>query len=153
MSTETGVSLRLTRVVGVDPETAFRAWTEADQMKRWACPEGMRVETAVSEPEVGGAFRLVMVSPEGDRYTAVGEYREVDPPRRVVYTWDWKDEPGRMNVDTLVTVEFRDLEGGTEVVLTHERFPTDGDRDGHREGWESTLRQFEALFERGTPGA
>jgi uncharacterized protein YndB with AHSA1/START domain len=147
MSTETGTSLRLTRVVGTDPEAAFRAWTEAAQMKRWACPEGMRVEEAVSELVVGGAFRLAMVSPDGDRYTAEGEYREVDPPRRVAYTWDWKEEPGRMNVETLVTVEFNGVEGGTKVVLTHERFPTDGAREGHREGWESTLNQFEKLFE------
>ncbi len=145
MSTETGTSLRLTRVVRTDPETAFRAWTEPDQMKKWACPEGMTVKEAVSEPEVGGAFKLVMVNPEGVEYTAVGRYREVDRPHRVVYTWDWQDE-GRMGVDTVVTVEFNEADGGTEVVLSHDLLPTTEARDGHREGWESTLVQFDRLF-------
>ena len=56
-------------------------------------------------------------------------------PVRLVYTWQWK-QPHPMMVETVVTVEFLPVEGGTEIRLTHEGFPASSDRDGHETGWK-----------------
>lgn len=149
MSTETETTLRLTRTIAADPEVVFRAWTDPEQMKRWSAPEGYTVAEVRSELKVGGRFLIRMESPEGPVHTAVGTYREVDPPRRVVYTWDWEEEEGSMG-DTLVTVEFRDAgEGRTEIELTHELFPTPDAAREHETGWTSCLNRLEAIFAEG----
>lgn len=144
MSTQADTSLRVSRVIRTDRETAFRAWTEAEQMKRWAAPEGGTVTRALSDVRVGGRYRIEMVTADGGEHTAVGEYREVEAPSRLVYTWDWEGDGGMG--DTLVTVEFREADGGTEVVLTHERFPDVEARDNHAVGWESCLNRLEGMF-------
>ena len=60
----------------------------------------------------------------------------VDPPRRLVYTWGWKEETHPMQEETLLTVELVAATDGTEIRLAHEGFPTPGDRDGHEQGWK-----------------
>ena len=63
-------------------------------------------------------------------HVAAGEYKEVRPPERLVYTWTWA-EGGMEIVETLVTVDLREREGGTEVSLIHERLPTKETRRAH----------------------
>jgi len=142
MTTKSETRLRLTRTIAADPQTVFAAWTEADRMRAWFCPEGVTVEEVETDPVPGGAYRVRMRSGEGDVYTARGTYREVDPPRRLVFTWDWDEEEHAVG-ETVVTVELRKIDGGTELVLTHEGFPTAEARDGHEEGWASCLDRLE----------
>ena len=92
---------------------------------------------------VGGRYRLRMESPKGNVHTAVGVYREIERPSRLVYTWDWEEESIG---ETIVTVEFNDLGDSTEVVLSHELFPNVEAKAGHEEGWVSCLNQLEQLF-------
>ena|SRR2546422_3574602 len=74
-----------------------------------------------------------------------GSYREVQPPERLVYTWCW--ERPEMDIgETLVTVEFRDLGASTEVVVTHDLFPSQAACDQHQGGWSGCLDRLpEAL--------
>lgn len=86
---------------------------------------------------VGGRYRLGMRAPDGAAvYVCTGVYREVTPPSRLVYTWAWEGQDGP---ETLVTVEFLDRGGATEVVLTHEGFADAGSRDQHATGWNGCL--------------
>lgn len=144
MSTKAETSLRLSRVIKADPETVFRAWTEPDQLKRWSCPEGSTVEDARVDLRVGGKYRIRMRGSEGQIHTAVGTYRQIEP-RRLVYTWEWEEEDQAIG-ETLVTVEFKDLGGETEVVVTHELFPSAEAKSGHEEGWTSCLDRLERMF-------
>src|SRR2546422_7177574 len=70
--------------------------------------------------------------PDGTEHRLIGVYREVDPPKKLVYTWSWEDSPDMG--ETLVTVEFLDRAGATEVILTHEQFPPDKDATRHEQG-------------------
>lgn len=147
MSPETATSLRLTRTIAADPEAVFRAWTDPERMKRWMCPEGLVVEDVESDLVVGGGYRIVMRTPEDAHHTARGKYREIQRPRRLVFTWGWEEdgasvEPG----GSLVTVELEDRGGSTALVLLHERLPDAESRDGHEEGWASALNNLERLF-------
>ncbi len=144
MSTKTATSLRLSRVIKADPERVFRAWTEPKELKRWSCPEGdYTVADVKADLTVGGRYRIQMKTPEGDLVAAHGVYKEIERPRKLVYTWDWE---GESIGETLVTVEFNDLGGSTEVVLTHERFPNVEAKTGHEEGWTGCLNKLERLF-------
>lgn len=145
MSTDTGTFLRVSRLINADPNTVFRAWTEADQLKQWSCPESATVEHAEVDLRVGGKYRLRMRGAAGLVHTVVGTYREITPPRRLVYTWDWEEADSRVG-ETLVRVEFTDLGGTTEVVLTHELFPTGEAKASHEQGWTSCLNRLEQLF-------
>lgn len=145
MSTQTGTSLRVSRVIKADPDAVFRAWTEPEQLRQWSAPEGTTLQTAEVDLAVGGRYHLQMRSAEGQEHNAVGTYREIDRPHRLVYTWSWEEEEYDVG-ETLVTVEFNDLGGSTEVVITHERFPTSQARDDHEQGWTSCLNRLESVF-------
>jgi uncharacterized protein YndB with AHSA1/START domain len=143
MSVDTASGLSLTRIVAASPEAVFEAWTRPDVMKEWACPDPTADVEVDIDLRVGGAYSIRMGF-EGGAHTAVGVYREIDPPRRLVYTWDWKDGDHRMGVDTVVTVEFVAVDGGTEVRLTHEGFPALEAKTGHEEGWTACLDRLAA---------
>ena len=144
MTTATDTSLRLTRVIQADPAKVFEAWTKPEMLNQWSAPETMAVEAEV-DLRVGGRYRLLMKGSDGGVFTAVGEYREIDPPNRLSYTWKWEEE-GNDHYDTLVTVEFNERDGATEVVLTHELFPDAEIAGKHTEGWTSCLNRLERLF-------
>ena len=145
MSTSTDTTLRLSRQINASPEKVFAAWTEPAQLKQWSCPEGLEVADVQVDLLVGGAFTIDMQDPDGGHHTAFGEYRLIEPPHRLVYTWDWKQEEHRMG-ETIVTVEFQPNGEGTEVVMTHEKLPTIEFRDSHNEGWTSCLNRLQKLF-------
>jgi glutathione S-transferase len=144
MSTETRTSLRLTRIIKADIHTVFEAWTQPRHLRRWSCPEGATVDDVAVDLSIEGSYRIVMNTGKAV-HTAYGRYREIDNPNRLVYTWAW--ENGEMEAgESLVTVEFNDLGISTEVVLTHELFPTEEATKAHEEGWTSCLNQLEGMF-------
>lgn len=145
MTTKTETSLRVSRLINASPETLFRAWTDPDQLKQWHCPEGITLADAQVELSVGGRYRLRMEDPEGKVYTAVGAYREIQPARRLVYTWQWEETENDVG-ETLVTVEFQERGDATEVVLTHELFPAAEAKEHHLQGWTSIFDKLEKLF-------
>ena len=145
MNTSTDTTLRLKRTINASPERVFEAWTRPGDLKRWSCTEGLSLADVQVDLREGGAFLLDMVDPEGGHHTAYGEYRQIDPPRRLVYTWDWRQDDHRVG-ETLVTVEFNAKGDGTEVVMTHEKLPSIEMRDSHAEGWTSCLERLQQLF-------
>ncbi len=114
-------------------------------MKQWAAPETVTVEVAEVDLTVGGKYHIRMRGEDGEEFNVVGTYREIDRPRRLSYTWQWQ-EPEHDVGETLVTVEFNDLGGSTEIVLVHELFPDAESKGHHEQGWGSCLDRFEAMF-------
>jgi uncharacterized protein YndB with AHSA1/START domain len=148
-------TLIIKRMLNAPPELAFRAWTSPEHIQQWMRPEqGMVVPLAIMDLRVGGKYRIQMKMPDGEYFTAVGEFREVTPPERLVYTWDWeKDgsgaEFGEVEGKTsLVTVEFLRRGEGTQMVLTHTRFATVASRDSHAQGWGRIADNFGGFVEK-----
>ena len=81
-----------------------------------------------------------MQPPVGDPFYLTGEFREVDPPARLAYTFVWED-PDPDDVETLVVLSFRDLGGSTEAALTQGPFTTEARHALHRNGWTESFRQ------------
>jgi uncharacterized protein YndB with AHSA1/START domain len=128
-------------------ENVFRAWTEPEQVKKWFGPAGSSTPSAEIELRVGGKYRFGLQFPGEDIFYVSGTYREIDPPSKLVFTWRW-DKPDMDFGETLVTIEFHERRGyTTEVVLTHERFPTPEIREQHNQGWNSILDKLAGAIE------
>lgn len=133
-------SLRLSKTIRADRDTLFRAWTDPEALRHWWRMEekGWAFALASVDVRVGGRYRLGMTDPDGRLHVAAGEYREVERPRRLVFTWDWENPTDRVG-ETLVTVELKAAGNVTEMVLTHERFADPGRISGHERGWGQLL--------------
>ncbi len=131
------IALRITRVFSAPREKVFRAWTDPEALKNWFAPSEKYVTRIPRlDVRVGGAYRIEM-EVEGKAHIVAGTYQEVSPPKRLVFTWKWETEP--QHGESLVTIEFLDRGGKTEVILTHEKFPSETARDEHNKGWTGCL--------------
>jgi uncharacterized protein YndB with AHSA1/START domain len=137
-------ALSLRRTFQASRERVFRAWTTPEEIKRWKGPGDRTTPVVEVDLRVGGAYRVHMRSPDGSEVRLVGVYREVDPPKKLVYTWVWETSP-EMG-ETLVTVEFLERGRATEVVLKHELFPADEARDRHEHGWSGSLDKLARIL-------
>jgi uncharacterized protein YndB with AHSA1/START domain len=124
-------ALRVHRTLAFPTERVWRALTDPAALTAWFWPERL-APTAAVDLRVGGRYRID--GPAGGMAVA-GEYVAVEPPRRLVFTWRWDGEPD----ETLVTVELTPGDAGTELVIVHERFASDSDRDNHAKGWSDCL--------------
>lgn len=143
-------TLEVRRTIAAPREVVFRAWTEPEMlMKWWRVDAGWSTPIAEVDLRVGGRYRLGMLEPGKDGpYVVSGLYREVTPPDKLAFTWTWEG-PGAAE-ETLVTVEFLDQGGSTEVVLTHQNFADENMRDEHQKGWGGCLAQLVYLVEGGS---
>lgn len=134
------VRLQIKRTIKAQRPKVFAAWTKPELMQRWFAPGEMKVQSAEADVRVGGAYRVEMMgsNARGDCITPVvgGVYRQIIPDELLSFTWGW---PGDGAPETLVTVEFKDAPGGTEVTLTHEGFRSAEVRGKHEHGWIGCL--------------
>ena len=131
-------TVRIEQLIGGPPDRVFAAWTDPELLARWMSPVG-HAEAEV-EPWVGGQLRVTMVG--GDvRIEHRGEYREVLPDRRLVFTWQ---SPYTGPEPSVVTVELEPVEAGTRLSLIHERLPAEA-VESHRGGWRPMLDRLAEL--------
>ena len=142
------LSLEIKRFIKAPRDRVYAAWTDPAQLKQWFGPENTRTQDLIAEARVDGKFRWDLINAEGEKMTCRGEYLELQPGRKIVFTWQWDDDETWKNHTSVVTVELCDRDNGTELRLTHERLPNEKSRDGHTGGWNSALDKLENLFSR-----
>jgi uncharacterized protein YndB with AHSA1/START domain len=130
------------RHVGASPETVFTFFSEPARWLQW---QGVEAEL---DPRPGGAFRMNV---RGDGW-ASGRFLEVEPPRRIIFTWGWELDgsplpPG----SSVVEVELIPADGGTLVRLTHRNLPPD-EVATHQAGWSHYLDRLATRAGGGDPG-
>ena len=114
--------LRVSRIFSAPRETVFKAWSSADHVKRWFCPNGYSVPEATVEMRVGGRFEVCMRSPEGLEHWTRGTFTEVVAPERLTIDHHVIDPCGGGPLFSAVTqVKFSAADGGTrmDVVQTY----------------------------------
>lgn len=131
--------LRLERLIAAPPEELFRLWTTPELLVTWWGPDGVDIPEHALDIRPGGAWRTTMRQPSGTRHTVSGTYLEIDPPRRLVFTWAWEDAAGVRGHETVVDVRFEAAPGGTRLVLHQARFLDRESRDLHQYGWSSSF--------------
>jgi uncharacterized protein YndB with AHSA1/START domain len=140
-------ALVLRRTYNVPRERVFAAWTDPAIAARFFSPGAMKATDIRMDVKTGGAFTITMVSPQTERVTARGIYREVKAPERLVMTWRWEEDDPAEEYDSLLTLEFNEQDGGTELVLTHEKLVSLESRARHEEGWTSIVDQLATVLE------
>jgi uncharacterized protein YndB with AHSA1/START domain len=140
-----GLTLGMTRVLRASRPIVFRALTDPDELAKWWGPHGFTTPSVEVDLRVGGRYRFAMQPPEGDLFYLTGEFREVDPPARLVYTFRWED-PTPDDRETVVTLVLRDLGDSTELVFTQGTFAAERRRALHEEGWTNGLDRLEELM-------
>lgn len=150
------VSLQVRRVIKGSRRRIFEAWIKPELLQQWFGPAALNVAKVEADVRVGGSYRIEMegvsencVNPDGEavgprRPVAMGKYVEIVPDEKLSFTWrgDWGDMG-----DTLVEIEFSDVPGGTEVVLTHTKFANEEMKKGHNKGWEESFDKLVRFVE------
>ncbi len=128
-------------------ERVFTAITDPRQMLQWWGQSGMyRTTECEIDLRVGGQWRTAGAGADGKTFTVEGEYREVDPPRAVAYTWKPSFFPGS---ESLVRWELEKEGAGTRVRIHHSGFAgTPGGAQSHGEGWVRVLGWVQLFVEK-----
>jgi uncharacterized protein YndB with AHSA1/START domain len=134
-------SLTLTRIFPVAPEKVWRAWTDADALRIWWNQADSPGWIGELDVRVGGRYRVVMRDPEGAYHDVRGVYREVVPNRKLVFTWNLHDGPAER--ESVVTVELRPVEAGTELQFRQEPIFDERARDG----WRGAFKRLGQLLQ------
>jgi uncharacterized protein YndB with AHSA1/START domain len=146
--TPTVPALVLRRTYNASRERVFAAWTQPEIAARFMGPGDVKATDIRMDVRAGGAYSITMLRPDGEALIARGTYREVLPPERLSMTWTWQeDEPGQEH-ETLLTLEFNERGGQTELVLTHAQLASVDSRDRHEHGWTLIVDQLTDLVGR-----
>ena len=108
----------ITRIFDAPRALVFQAWTDPKHLKRWWGPKMFTNPVCEVDARVGGAWRIVMRSPDGVDYPCGGVYREIVEPERLVFTNIATDNDGNPILDGLTTVTFEEQGGKTKLTLT-----------------------------------
>jgi uncharacterized protein YndB with AHSA1/START domain len=142
--------LELERLLPAAPAVVFRAFSAPHQLARWWGPEGFVTPGLDFDPRVGASYRIEMQPPEGYPFHLTGEFREVDPPTHLAYTFSW-DPPHPDDLETLVQLSFRALPASTAVVLIQGPFKTEARQELHGNGWTESLDKLQQFISHGWP--
>ena len=129
--------------IDANPETVFEFFTNPEKMVRW------KGRAATLDPRPGGVYRIEMNA----ETIVAGEYVEVDPPHRVVFTWGWEGgyastPPGSSTVEITLTPDG----DGTLVRLVHSGLPNAESVAAHADGWDMYLGRLSIAAAGGDPG-
>jgi len=116
----------MARIFKAPRELVFRACTDPDLVPQWWGPKIYTTIVEKMDVKPGGVWRYVQRGSDGSEYAFNGVYREVVPPERLVYTFEFEGMPGHISVET---VTFEDHAGKTKLTNTV-LFQSREDRDG-----------------------
>lgn len=138
--------LVIERRLKADPDSVFAAWIEPEQIAEWFGPGNMTIPQSQIDARVGGNWAVTMRGDSGQERHVSGVYREIDRPRRLVFTWAWMDD-GKRGHETEVALDFTPDGDATIMRLTQRTFASVEQRDMHNMGWGYSLEGLARLLE------
>jgi uncharacterized protein YndB with AHSA1/START domain len=137
-------SLTLVRRIAARPSVVFDALTTPDGIACWWGPDAGPVLLAETDVRVGGRFRVRFRTLDGSEHESSGEYLEVVRPERLAMSWRWQggEDPG----ESLVEIDLRASDEGTELTFTHSRLHDEDSCRSHEEGWNGALDKLQRHF-------
>lgn len=138
------------------PQQVFAAWSDPEVLGKWFGPHSHNCVIENYDFRTQGKYQIRMVPVSGDTDSdcggessedsvCAGEFVEIIQNEKIVMTFAWIENGGDVS-GTLLTIEFKSANGGTEVSLLHERLPNQQSADAHRGGWEGTLECLESYL-------
>jgi uncharacterized protein YndB with AHSA1/START domain len=129
------VTFTIERRYPASPDRTFAAWADREAKARWLDAPGLELDF-----RVGGRERHAGTAPDGRAYAFEGVYRDIVPPRRIVYTYDMAVDETLISV-SLATVEIGPDGDGTRLIFTEQGAFLDAleTREGREHGWGKLL--------------
>ncbi|MEO8067248.1 MAG: SRPBCC domain-containing protein [Flavobacteriales bacterium] len=167
-ATTTDREIEFKRVFNATREMVYKAWTDPTHMARWWGPYEFTNPVCEMDARVGGAYRIVMRSPEGKDHPIKGSFLEVFPMEKLVLTMDLTEHDAefhsainahmngaaRSGEDVIITtVTFTERDDATALSV-RQRFATAAERDAHAnmgapQGWGQSFDKLEELLVKG----
>ncbi|HEV3192867.1 MAG TPA: SRPBCC domain-containing protein [Polyangiaceae bacterium] len=141
-----GVVLVVRRTIQASAERVFDAWTRPEQLRVWWGPRPVTCSGAEVDLRVGGRYWIANALPDGTTVVIEGEFREIQRPQKLVYTWRMGQGA---QAPSLVTVRFEARSDATEIIIVHENVPSADVRDSHEKGWNGCLDGLAAFLAAG----
>lgn len=137
--------LVMTRQFAAPPERVYAAWTTPALFSQWFGPPGGAVTRCEMDAKVGGRWRTEMRMPEGQTYGASGEFKVLEPPKRIVLSWVWDDRPaGAPDMEIDITLAAQGA--GTAMTFTQTGFRSEEQRGRHTQGWTPAFEKLAAVL-------
>jgi uncharacterized protein YndB with AHSA1/START domain len=129
------ITLEVRRVLAAPVAAVYRTWTEAELARRWSWGRNYDTVSIELDCRVGGVWRQhVRDRTNGTNWFFEGVFQEIVPNKKLIHTFHFKNDRGEDEEASLVEIEFRDLGGRTEVVITHSQLSANK-KAGTEEGW------------------
>ena len=138
-------TLKISRIIPASRQEVFEAWTTAESLKEWICPEDPSVSFIELDVRVGGTFRIEIQHADEGEMVLTGIYREIRPPEKLVFTWVSKHTHDR---DSLVTLDFVARGEATELILLQTQLPDEEAVERHIAAWTHLLEQLTASLQK-----
>ena len=131
-------------------EKVFLAWTTPEYLVKWFGPQEFEVLSAEVDLQFKGKYSITLKSPDNKIIEHSGEYLEIEKPNKLVFTWILENQAcggsaGHYEV-TIVDLSFTQQQELTILYLRHERLPNKASYDGHKFGWQSSLKGLDHLI-------
>ncbi|MBV8517353.1 MAG: SRPBCC domain-containing protein [Acidobacteria bacterium] len=149
----------ISRTFDAPRELVYRTWTDSEHLAKWWGPKGATIVQLDNDLQRGGVMHYGMRMPDGLEIWGKWVYREITPPRRLVFVSSFSDPErgvtrhplaGEWPLETLTTLDFEEDGGKTTVTVTWvpiratetERKAFDGNRASMTNGWSGTFEQY-----------
>ncbi|MCK8463712.1 SRPBCC domain-containing protein [Aliiroseovarius sp. S1339] len=140
----TDLSLEITRHIPYPPERVFDAWLDPKMLSKFMIAgAGVTVPEASADAKVGGRFKIIMRVPDAGDLPHEGEYRIIDRAKKLQFTWE---SHASTSENSVVTLDLKPKDGGTDLRLKHVRFPSEESRDNHTGGWTAILAKLDEVL-------
>lgn len=137
-----GKSLTIVKFYEAPVSKVFQAWGNSEAITKWFISKpGQTIPICEVDFRIGGKYKIGFLggssSSDGIPFVVSGEYQEIIPNKKILFTWGW--DSGNVSH---VTLDFQEKNGGTELTLTHEELESDESVQNHTQGWNGCLESL-----------
>lgn len=139
----TATPIVIRRLIEHVPERVFDAFSHSKALVAWLAPSDDIVATAMEHDfNVGGRYRVAFALADGNQTVLAGEFVVIERPSKICFTWVWEEPDIHAGIQSLVTVDLLEADGGTELIINHENLSTIEAVDRHTQGWLGTIKRL-----------
>ena len=134
------------RYLAASPARVFAAFADAALVRRWLTPSReVALDIVHFDFRVGGSYRFAYRVPGREPMVVTGVYRAIEPPSRIVFSWDIQPPDEHAGIRSEVTVTLTPQGTGTDLLIRHAQLTAPGARERHAAGWNGAIDHLAAM--------